>query len=382
MRHRCRANVSVKFLIDPKPIGLYLHIPFCRKKCAYCDFYSAVASDILLDRYAQALKEAIQAWGGKINRPICTVYFGGGTPALLANRLFPVMKVIQTNFHVLPDAEITMEINPSDEAHNFLETAKCAGVNRLSIGAQSGEDKQLVRLGRTHTAAQTLGTVAAARRLGFENLSLDLMIGLPFSNLHTLQQDVEFVLSAKPEHLSVYLLKIEPHTRFWQEQHSLSLPGDDDAAEQYLAVCEELKRQGYRHYEISNFCKQGFESRHNLIYWNAEEYLGIGPAAHSFLEGRRFYYEKNLKKFLNGALPIPDGEGGGRDEYIMLKLRLADGLSFREYQEKFGEEAGNRILPICRRFAEMGLMTICKDRIALTDRGMLVSNRIITECLL
>ena len=368
-------------MTDRSAFGLYLHIPFCRKKCAYCDFYSAIATDELLDRYTKALQTEIRKWGGATNRPIRSIYFGGGTPSLLGNRLPPIMNTIRDSFSLLPNTEITLEVNPSGRTETLLAAAKSAGVNRLSIGAQSGDNKTLALLGRTHTAADTLATVKAARRLGFENLSLDLMLGLPFSNEATLQNDLDFMLSAEPEHLSAYLLKIEPRTRFFAEQASLSLPDDDQQAAQYLLLCDVLKQHGYRHYEISNFSKPGFEGRHNLGYWQTEEYLGLGPAAHSFFEGKRFYYPKNLKAFLTGADPVADGAGGGKDEYLMLRLRLAEGVNFCEYRQTFGEDIADRLTAVCLPFAKAGLAAVTKDGVALTDRGMLVSNSIITACL-
>ena len=367
-------------MTDPA-IGLYLHIPFCERKCAYCDFYSAFATEELLDRYAKTLIEKIKEWGGKIDRPVSTVYFGGGTPSLLGNRILSLTEAVRRSFSVMPDAEITVEMNPPPDADNFLAAAKEAGVNRLSIGAQSGDTRELSLLGRRHTAKETLVTVEAARRAGFDNLSLDLMLGLPFSTGESTRRNIEFILSAHPEHISAYLLTLEPNTLFYKKQTELSLPDEEALARQYYAVCEALKQNGYRHYEISNFCREGYESRHNLRYWHSQEYIGIGPAAHSFYEGNRFYYPRDLKAFLAGNEPVPDGTGGDLAEYVMLSLRLAEGLRFSELENRF-----SRSLPFdpATQFAPLikeGLLSFTDKSIALTEKGMFLSNSVIAEIL-
>lgn len=371
----------MRSLTEPVPFGLYLHVPFCRKKCAYCDFYSAFASDGLLDRYAAKLQEEIREWGGKIDRPITSVYFGGGTPSLLAERLPTVMRAVRESFTLSKNAEITLEMNPEAQPQPVLEAAKVAGINRLSIGAQSGQDKRLSMLGRSHTAADTVRTVTLAREIGFSNLSVDCMIALPGSDLITLKDDLDFMLSLSPEHISGYLLKIEERTRFFQERGSLSLPDEEKAAEQYLSVCQTLALHGYGHYEISNYCRPGFESRHNLLYWQGNEYLGIGPSAHSFLNGKRFFYARDLQAFLRGDSPVSDGFGGGKEEFVMLRLRLSTGLSFSEYERRFGENPYGSLLAVCKPLAQENLLTLTPDHIALTEKGMLVSNSIIAGIL-
>ncbi len=368
-------------MTDPKAIGLYLHVPFCEKKCAYCDFYSSFVTEDLLDAYEKRLIRVIYEWGGRVDRPIRTVYFGGGTPSLLGRRLPGVMQAVREAFALLPQAEITLEMNPGNRVEPVLENARKAGVNRLSIGAQSGDDQVLALLGRRHTAADTLFCVAEARKAGFHNLSLDLMLGLPHSTRESLRKDAEFLLAAAPEHLSAYLLKIEPNTLFARKRAELLLPDEDEQAEQYLLLCEILRENGWRHYEISNFCREGFESRHNIIYWRDEEYLGIGPSAHSFLNGKRFYYPRDLRAFLKGNRPLPDGEGGGWEEYIMLALRLKEGLVFSRLQERFGKRPGAAAAERLAPYRKAGLLTLDERSIALTERGMLVSNSLITEIL-
>ena len=364
----------MKFLTNlGLPLGLYLHIPFCNGKCAYCDFYSAFTNEELLDSYLTALIREIKQWGGKINRPIDTIYLGGGTPSLLNHRLVPLLKAVYENFKVLDNAEITLELNPADNVLEILQNAKAAGVNRISIGAQSGDDAELSLLGRRHTASDTVNAVRVARELGFNNISLDLMLGLPNSNTETFKKSLDFVLSLSPKHISAYILKIEENTRFFKKKDTLNLPDDDSICDQYLLMCDTLEKASFCHYEISNFAKNSFESRHNLKYWNCEEYLGIGPSAHSFLDGKRFYYPRDLKQFIKGNTPIPDGDGGDLEEQIMLALRLKKGIKTDTLSPK--------AIKKCEIFANNGLGVLKDNLFSLTDQGMLLSNTIISEIL-
>ncbi len=358
-----------------------MHIPFCEKKCRYCDFYSACTTDELLNRYTKALTERIKEWGGKYNRPIDTVYFGGGTPSLLGERLICVMNAVNESFHIAPGAEITLEINPAGNAEYILSAAKAAGVNRLSIGMQSASDKELKILGRTHTVKDIEKTFSLARNLGFSNISLDLMSALPFSNNDTLRVSLDFITELSPEHVSAYMLSVEKNTVFFREKDNLALPDDDSAAEQYLFICETLEKAGYEHYEISNFCKPDFSSRHNLKYWRGAEYLGIGAAAHSYIGGKRFYYPCDLKGFISGDEPVFDSDADLREEFIMLRLRLKSGVNFKEYFSLFGEELPKSFIFKCENFEKAGLAEISGEAISLTDRGMLVSNTVIGELL-
>lgn len=361
--------------------GLYLHVPFCQKKCRYCDFYSGFSDEIQIDRYTKALIKSINQWGGKFHRPIDTIYFGGGTPSLLNHRLPEVVKAVRESFKVLPDPEITLEINPTVKTQEILCFAKEAGVNRLSIGMQSGIDRELEILGRTHTFADTENTVKAARNSGFSNISLDLMIGLPESTEKSLTESLDKITALNPEHISAYILKIEENTAFYKTAESLNLPDDDAVSDQYLLMCEYLKEKGYGHYEISNFAKESFESRHNLKYWLGADYLGLGPSAHSFIDNKRFFYPRDLKGFIEGNSPIFDGLGGGEEEFIMLRLRLKSGVNENEYRNKFGKNLTDTFKEKAQLFQKNGLMTIENDRYSLTDSGMLLSNSIITECL-
>ena len=363
-------------------LGLYLHIPFCNKKCRYCDFYSSFLSEELLDKYTEALIREIYKWGGGLNgRPINTVYLGGGTPSLLAERLPEVLNAVRSAFKVESSSEITLEINPTESPEQLLSFAKAAGVNRLSIGAQSGIDAELKLLGRTHTVSDTENTVSLAKQMGFDNISLDIMLGLPDSDETTLKQSLEFITAMAPQHISAYILKIEENTAFWAKRDTLNLPDDEKTAAQYLFMCDFLKNKGFLHYEISNFAKECRESRHNLKYWQGAEYLGLGPSAHSFLNGKRFYYPRDLKGFIKGNCPLPDGDGGDKEEYIMLALRLSHGVSFEEYKNRFGEALPQSFFDKCLLFEKAGLMCTNDLTASLTNNGMLLSNSIITELL-
>ena len=354
----------------PDTIGLYIHIPFCEKKCLYCDFYSACLHEKVYSDYLSALIREIKAWGSKVESRVDTIYIGGGTPSVLKSDIILLLSAVRESFNVTTDAEITAECNPNC-SFEFLESAKKAGVNRLSFGIQSGSDEKLKLLGRRHTVSMAKAAVKKAREIGFDNISLDIMIALPESDCKSLQEDINFICGLNPEHISAYILKIEQNTAFYSMRERLKLPGEDDTAVQYLTVCNELKRNGFEHYEISNFARKGKISRHNLKYWRCDEYLGIGPSAHSFLFGKRFYYPRDIKGFINGNEPIPDGVGGDRVERIMLGLRLCEGVNINFFSGDITEKA--------KELQKAGFIKLKDGRISLTDEGMLVSNSIITE---
>ena len=358
------------------PLGLYIHIPFCEKKCNYCDFYSAFYNKDTLSVYLSALKGEIRQWGGKLHRPIDTIYIGGGTPSLLGEHILSLADCIKESFSVCENAEFTVEVNPSS-SDKFLSFAKAVGVNRLSVGVQSGCEKTLKILGRTHTAGQAIQTVKKARELGFKNISVDLMIALPDSNLQTLKSDIDFMLSLNPEHISAYILKIEQNTVFHKNYDTLNLPDEDDAAGQYLYMCDYLQKSGYNHYEISNFAKCDNVSRHNMKYWVGEDYLGIGPAAHSCVGGKRFYYPRDLRLFIKKPEITPDGTGGDKAEQLMLGLRLSQGIDLTQIYGEIPQEIKEKISML----EKAGYIKSDLPYISLTDSGMLISNSIITELL-
>lgn len=364
-----------------KNIGLYLHVPFCDGKCPYCDFYSVRGSEERMEQYTNSIIEKIKYYGSRLNRRADTLYFGGGTPNLLgAERLASILAVARESFG-LDNAEITLEVNPAEDLGEFFKIIRAAGANRLSIGLQSAREEELSLLGRRHTAAQAAQAVRDARSAGFENISLDLMLAIQCQTKESLLRSIDFIEDADVSHVSAYLLKIEPHTAYAQKREQLSVPDDDEAGEYYLFACEELEKRGFEQYEISNFAKPGFESRHNLKYWHCEEYLGLGPAAHSFLGGKRFYYERSLGSFLNGGEPAEDGEGGGFEEYAMLALRLKEGLSDAACRERFGHDLPVPVKEAAQRYEKYGLTVCGETGFHFTQAGFLVSNTLISEIL-
>lgn len=359
-------------------VGLYIHVPFCKRKCGYCSFYSVTPSCGQKRDFVLKISEELKKWGGQTACPIDTLYVGGGTPSLLSGEeLSDIISSVRENFRIPEDAEITVEVNPSDDLENFLISAHRCGVNRLSVGVQSANEEELKVLGRRHSFKDAADAVALARRLGFENISADIMLGLPNSSSDTLRKSLDGILSLGTEHISAYILKLEEDSPLYKA--GTVLPDDDEVADQYLLMCETFKKAGYEHYEISNFAKKGMESRHNNRYWLLSDYIGIGPAAHSFFEGKRFYYPAKLSEFLDGAAPLPDGEGGDKEEFIMLALRLKRGLVFSEYEGRFGEKISEATLKKARLLEKEGLCVLSEDNLSLTDRGMLLSNAIIGE---
>ena len=370
----------MKLLTDKKnSAGLYIHIPFCRKKCAYCDFYSSFVSEELLNKYTEALKKCIEIRGAEFSHPVDTVYLGGGTPSLLKERLPDLLDKVRRCFNIEDNAEITLEANPDGEFEETVKYAAVAGVNRLSIGAQSANDAELALLGRTHTSRDIKKAFDAARKAGFDNISLDIMLGLPDSDKNSLERSLRFITDLEPEHISAYILKLEPNTRLFHERGKFNFPDDDAEAEQYLFMCDYLESMAYSHYEISNFCKQGKYSRHNLKYWDCREYLGLGPGAHSFICGERFYYPRDLRAFINGCSPISDGIGGDIEEYLMLRLRLKSGIRFDEFESRYKTKLPQGLIDKARIYEKNGLVSFDGGGFSLTDKGMLVSNSIITE---
>lgn len=373
------------------PIGIYIHIPFCRGKCPYCDFYSLAADGKEYDRYTDGVVKASAGWGTRLNRPFETLYLGGGTPSLLgAARLARIINAVFSSFYAYgfsggSKPEITVECNPFDAGDKdsvfAFETLEAAGVNRISLGLQSAVDTERKSLGRRGAADDVTRAVRRAKEAGITNISLDLMLGIPAQTLTSLRRSIDYCANAGVTHVSAYMLKIEAGTPFAALRGSLNLPGEDEICEFYLKACEELEKAGFSQYEISNFAKKGFESRHNRKYWNCEEYLGIGPAAHSFIGGRRFFYERDLEGFLAGREPAADGEGGSFEEYAMLRLRLNEGLTQSETLDRFGYGIPEAMRERAKQYAEQNRLVSDDKGIRFTSKGFLLSNRIIADLL-
>lgn len=373
-------------------LGLYIHIPFCRSKCDYCDFYSLAGREGQMDAYQTALLAHLKESAPQAQSvPVDTIYFGGGTPSFYGDkRLRELLKTIRKLFAVEKDAEITLEANPDSVDGKALKRLRRAGFNRVSLGLQSAIDGELACIHRPHTVEQGDQAAAAVGKAKLHNLSLDLIYGLPGQTAQSWEATVEHALSLSPQHLSCYGLKVEEGTPLWgRVERGEILPDDDTQAQLYLWTVERLAQAGYEQYEISNFAKPGFESRHNLRYWLTRPYLGFGPGAHSDFGGRRFSFVRDLDGYIAGVLNggniidandiIPQRERGG--EYLMLRLRTARGIEEWEYRRAFFMD----FAPLETRLEEFAAQGWAKrtdaGRWRLTPTGFLLSNRLIGDLL-
>ena len=373
------------------PLGLYLHIPFCLKKCAYCDFYS-VTDHSLVDRYINALLLHMQDYSAPlISREVDTVFIGGGTPTVLGKHgLTEILEGINENFNVTEDAEITVECNPATVTLSDLKALRRAGVNRLSIGLQSTDDHELEALSRIHTYDEFLETYRNARKAGFDNINVDLMYGIPDQTPTSLARTLLSVCDLQPEHISLYNLILEEGTPLYEKKDSLVLPEEAEEFKMYSDAVDYLESRGYRQYEISNFAKEGCECRHNLKYWTLGEYLGLGPAAHSFLGGRRFSFKRDVCAYID-AMESPEDSASPLDEnyeirseerlgeYVMLRMRLNEGIDTRDFAETFGRDFEKMYGKYLKLYVENGFMTHKGSRYAFTLKGMYVSNYILSS---
>lgn len=372
-------------------LGIYIHVPFCVRKCAYCDFYSTAELD-RLNAYTNALIAQIRYFRPIVkNTPIDTVFIGGGTPSLLsAEQVARILGALRTSFRVTDDAEITMEANPGTLDASKLAGYHAAGVNRLSLGLQSADDGELKRLSRIHTRKAFEETYLLARLEGFRNINVDLMYALPDQTPERLAETVSYVISLDVEHISFYGLKLEPATPFGRDPAvAASLPDEDGQCEMYLASAEAFEKAGYRQYEISNFAKPGKECRHNLKYWHLEDYLGFGPAAYSFYQGKMFSYARDTELYIRHAesfralldeysKPSPKECAA---EYVMLGFRLCEGIDKKAYAKRFGDDFDARYYEKMCPFLECGYIQRTKNGYRLSREGMLVSNYILSEIL-
>ena len=374
-----------------KTLGLYIHIPFCKCKCAYCDFYSLAGSEGQMDGYTETLcAHLAETAPFAAGHAVDTVYFGGGTPSYLGEkRLAKILKVILKKYGVQRDAEITLEANP-DSACDWkaLKGLRKTGFNRISLGMQSACAEELSEIGRIHSPEQVKLAVEAARKAKFDNLSLDLIYGLPNQSMERWQANLAAAVDLAPEHLSCYGLKVEEGTPLFARRDTANLPDDDAQSDMYLYTVDYLARMGYRQYEISNFARTGRESRHNLKYWTLGEYAGFGPGAHSDFGGVRYAYEKDLAGYIRGVQGsgpllsendrIPDMD---RDtEWLMLGLRTVYGLDPKDYERRFRRRFAC-FLPFLTQCAEAGYAVEEDGRWHLTPQGFLLSNQIIGQML-
>lgn len=364
-------------------IGLYLHVPFCRKKCAYCDFCSYTGREADIPAYVDAL--IAEAAARNPHRRVRSIYLGGGTPSLLpVSELSRLLTYLRSSYEIAPEAEVTMEVNPCTVDPLKLSGMREAGVNRVSIGVQSLSDRALAALGRLHTASEAVAAYRNARRAGFDNVSLDLMLGLPGETPDELRSTVRGMIDLAPEHISAYALTLEEGTPLFRSPLRATIPEEDAVADAMEEVAAALEAGGYHRYEISNYARPGYESRHNLGYWRGEEYLGLGVAAYSYFGGERFGAPRDLDGYLAGRpLPRVDCEtvtpAERERERVMLSLRLAEGIDRAAYLRDFGRDPHLLFSEVLSRYPAYFVRS--DSAVALTGKGMNVSNTLIAECL-
>ena len=379
-----------------KQIGLYIHIPFCKQKCSYCDFCSYANKESFIKRYIQCvLKEIIEVGNNnKIDFEngkddmflVKTIYIGGGTPSLIDSKyIVQIIEDIKLNFEIDEKAEITIEVNPGTVTLEKLEDYKRAGINRLSIGLQSTHEHLLKEIGRIHTYLDFLDTFRFAREARFENINVDLMIGLPNQTLEEVKDSIEEIVSMEPEHISVYSLILEENTPLFKKvEEGLELPNEDLERKMYWAVKQTLEQNNYIHYEITNFAKKGYESKHNLDCWNQKEYIGFGIAAHSYTNGIRYSNIENIEQYIKNYDEDKTEENlvfhekqdmeAMQKEYMLLGLRKIDGVSIQEFKIKFVANPVFLYHSELEKLVNEELLEIDGDMIKLTNKGLDLAN--------
>ena len=367
--------------------GLYVHIPFCSSRCSYCDFATGLYQSELAERYVRALIDEIGS-SRYAGENVDTIYFGGGTPSLLSPaQLERILASIYERFEIIAGPEITIEINPGSATLEKLRAFRSLGVNRASFGAQTFDDAELAKLGRSHNSADTLRTFAALREAGFANVSFDLIAGLPGQTLEGWQRNIKQALELAPEHLSFYLLEVHSGTPLAEHirRGIQPQPDDDLAGVMYEWMIEQAAAAGYEHYEISNLCRPGFHSRHNVKYWTAASYYGFGCSAHSYDgDTRRWSNQRDALKYVeiveSGASPVVEEQlleqNDVRAEAVFLGMRLMQGVDLRRYRESFGVDLRDEHADDLDRFCKAGLIELDGDLIRLTRTGALLSNEV------
>jgi oxygen-independent coproporphyrinogen-3 oxidase len=391
------------------PTSLYIHIPFCATKCPYCDFNTYSGIEQMMPGYLDALTQEITFWGSALGhsrgkQPIGTVFFGGGTPSYIpSEHIHQLMDTVRSTFDIASDSEITMECNPDDISPEHLARWKDAGINRISMGVQSLDDGLLKVLGRRHTARAACEAYVATDDGGFDNVNLDLMYGLPDQTLDQWQNTLDGMLEMKPTHLSLYCLTLEKGTPMeaWIRQGTLSEPDPDLAADMYILAESMMDDAGYAHYEISNWALPGHESRHNLTYWRNQQYLGVGPGAHSYLDGCRFANLRSPRGYIKGMMDGAPPDASNLDEPIrllkergvvestevidirmemgetmMLGLRLSEGISNDAFEMRFGTTLQAAYQDQIRELQEIGLLQWSQGSLVLTPQGRLLGNEV------
>lgn len=361
------------------PTGLYVHIPFCISKCPYCDFYSFDADESVKKQYVNAVLERMERYAQIYECKADTLYIGGGTPSVLDGSQIAKIVTKAKELFLTDNAEITVECNPQKNLGNFLSEAAFDGVNRVSFGFQSANENELKILGRKASPKDCENAVKSALSAGISNVSADVILGIPEQTALSLEHTLDFILTLGVKHISGYMLKIEDGTPFSAMKDKLNLPDEDSVCDLYELMCNKLTSRNTLQYEISNFAQKGFESRHNLKYWRCEEYLGIGAAAHSFINGKRFFFPRDINRFILGKEAIDDSDGGNEEEYIMLKLRLTEGIDFSEYEKRFSHPFPCDLIEKAKLLSKSGLININENGFSLTQKGFLLSNSVICE---
>lgn len=369
------------------PLGIYIHIPFCIRKCLYCDFVSqADGSAREIERYCTAL-ERDSARQSRLSQgySVTSIYFGGGTPSLLSGiQIGKIMQALRRDFNISAGAEITLEMNPATASLRTLTSYRKSGINRISLGVQSFQDHYLKILGRVHTVREAYQAFALVRKAGFDNVSIDLMYGLPGQTFREWSEDLFRAVQLKPQHVSFYDLVLEKGTPLYTMKKTLSLPGEQEQVKMYTAGCKQLHAAGYRHYEISSFAQPGRESRHNQIYWRNEEYLGLGAAAFSYLQGSRFRLSKNINDYLQQVQSNTIRRYGQErlnryqraEETMMLYLRLLSGFSLEQLRKRTDMIIDEQLLGRLKGLVEDKLVSRRGERFKLTNKGILLYNTV------
>ena len=376
-----------------KKIGVYIHIPFCKQKCYYCDFISYANKEQYFDKYVQALITEMSSFLDNNDVEIETIYIGGGTPSIIdAKYIEKVMAKLQEKNALITAKEITIEVNPGTVTEEKLKTYKKIGINRLSIGLQSTDNNILKTIGRIHSYEDFLNTYKLARNQGFDNINVDLMIGLPNQKISDIKSSLEEITELKPEHISVYSLIVEENTPIEKMLNigKLELPDEELERNMYWYVKNFLELNGYKHYEISNFAKEGYESKHNLDCWNQKEYIGFGVAAHSYIDDVRFgntgSIEEYWKNCENGEFEknriideVEEDVFSKEQEFMLIGLRKIDGVSIQDFKNKFGENPIFIFKDELSKLVDEGLVVVDFDSIRLTNKGLDLANLVWEE---
>ena len=369
--------------------GIYIHIPFCKKRCTYCDFYTEVAPKYI-PRLVEAICKEIEIRADYLpSNQIDTIYFGGGTPSVLKPEQFSaIFKAIYSTYSVSDDAEITFEANPDDLTTPFFESIQSLPFNRISIGIQSFDDEDLKRINRRHNGNQALEAVQNAQRAGFSNISIDLIYGLPYQTIEKWEKQLDTAIRLNVQHISSYGLTYEEGTKLWEQREKAEIiPVDDDTMnEMYLLLVKKLKQNGFDAYEISNFAQDGYRSRHNSSYWKQQPYLGLGPSAHSYnITGRQWnvssipgymYAVENHGNFYETEILTTNEQF---NDYVMVSLRTAEGIDLEYIEKVFGSEFVTECLENSRQYVDSLHLNLSNNRLSLTTSGVLISNQILTE---